>query len=74
MLGLAQVLYDLFLLPETLEVAKRRPIDLAAALNPFGFLNLFRKGEWIQLQLKMYSVSMFALFAMFAMFALLKQC
>ena len=43
--GIVQAVYDAVLLPETLEVAKRRPMDLAAALNPLGFVNVFRKGS-----------------------------
>jgi hypothetical protein len=44
-LGSIQTIYTLFLIPETLEPAKRRPLDVAGALNVFGFLNIFRKGS-----------------------------
>ena len=45
LLGAVQSIYALTLVPETLEVAKRRPLDIGAGLNVFGFVNLFRKGS-----------------------------
>ena len=44
-LAAIQALYMISMVPETLEPEKRRPLDIKAALNVFGFLNLFRKGK-----------------------------
>ena len=44
-LGTIQAIYQACLVPETLEPAKRRELDVAKAANVFGFLTLFRKGR-----------------------------
>jgi len=47
-LGAVQVVYNVFVMPETLEIAKRIPMQAALTLqnfNPFGFMRIFTHGS-----------------------------
>jgi len=62
-LGFIHTLWNGLMTPETLERAKRKSADAAftlATLNPFGFLNIFRRGS-VALQ-KMVTITTLQLF------------